>query len=119
MPIRAMDLAICGQQNLAVIRRRVAAPRGWWMECSVWKTASHICAGSRGGTEDRVETSLIKRAPPTAWEVMFIVQVVGVSMLAASGQNGWRWAFVWLEAITGADNAYSAASSKRGHVIAN
>jgi hypothetical protein len=65
------------------------------MECSDRKTTSRICAGARGA-EDQVETSLIKRAPPTAWEVM--CRLSEVSMLAASGQDGWSWAFVWFEA---------------------
>ncbi len=46
--IRVTDLAICGQQNLAVMRHCIADTPGWWMECRDWKTASRICAGTRG-----------------------------------------------------------------------
>jgi hypothetical protein len=84
--ICVMLLAICGQQNLAVMRHHVALTRGKWKECSDWKTASRICADP-SECKTPVKKSPIKGTPPTAWEMMR--RLSEVSMLATSEQDCW------------------------------
>ncbi len=48
LAMSVMALAIWGQQNWEVMRRRVAHTLGWWMECSDWKTASLNWMGTSG-----------------------------------------------------------------------
>ncbi len=64
-----MALAICGQQNRAVMRRRVARTPGWCMECSDWKTAYLYWLGT-SGRNTPVETSPSRELSPTTWVVI-------------------------------------------------
>ena len=65
LAIWVMALAICGQQNQAVMRRRVARTPGWWMEWSDLKTAS-LCWSGTSGWNTPVETSPSNVVSPTA-----------------------------------------------------
>jgi hypothetical protein len=84
LAMRVMALAIWGQQNRAVMSRRVARTPGWWMECSDWKTAS-LDWMSTSGRNSPVEASPSREAPPTACDV--ICRLPKLSISATSGQN--------------------------------
>jgi hypothetical protein len=79
-----MALAICGQQNRAAMRRRVARTPGWCIECSDWKTAS-LCWMGMSGRKTPVETSPSTVSSPTAWVV--ICSLVEFIISATSGQD--------------------------------
>jgi hypothetical protein len=83
LAIWVMALAICGQQNRAVMRRRVARTPGWCIECSDWKTASLCCSGT-SGRNTPVETSPSNEVSPTAWVV--ICNVGELVIAATSGR---------------------------------
>ncbi len=74
-----MALAICGQQNRAAMRRRVARNPGWCIECSDWKTASLCCIGT-SGRNTTVKSSVVS---PTVWVVICSVEEFIIS--ATSG----------------------------------
>jgi hypothetical protein len=78
-----MALAICGQQNRAAMRRRVARTPGWCIECSDWKTAS-LCWIGTSGRNTPVETSPSSVVTPPAWVVICSVEEFIIS--ATSGQ---------------------------------
>jgi hypothetical protein len=84
LAISVMALAICGQQNRAVMRWRVASTLGWCMECSDWKTASLCWMGTRGRATP-VETSPSRESSPTGW--VGICSVVEFIISATSGQD--------------------------------
>ncbi len=86
LAICVMSLAICGQQNRAVMRRRVARTPGWRIECSDWKTPSLCCSGT-SGRNTPVETSPSNVVSPTAWVV--ICNVGEFVIAATSGQDRW------------------------------
>jgi hypothetical protein len=78
-----MALTICGQQNRAAMRRRVAHTPGWCIACSDWKTAS-LCWMGTSGRNTPDETSPSSVLSPTAWVV--ICSVVEFIISATSGQ---------------------------------
>ncbi len=107
--IWVMALAICGQQNQAVMRRRVARTPGWCIECSDPKTAS-LCWSSTSGRNTPVETSPSSVVSPTAWVVICNVGELVIS--ATSGQD--RWAAAIAEKSTGCASAMAARMGRSG-----
>jgi hypothetical protein len=105
-----MALAICGQQNRAAMRRRVARTMGWCVECSDWKTASLCWMGTRGRNTP-VETSPSSMSLPTACVV--ICSVVELIISATSGQD--RCTAAIAEKATG---CASAMAAKMGRSVA-
>ncbi len=117
LAIWVMALAICGQQNRAVMRRRVARTPGWCIECNDWKTA-FLCWIGTSGRNTPVETSPSSVVSPTAWVVICNAGEFVIS--ATSGQD--RWAAAIAEKLTGCASAMAArmgrswaASPSSGH----
>ena len=104
-----MALAICGQQNRAVMRRRVARTPGWCIECSDWKTAS-LCWIGTSGRNTPVETSPSNVVSPTAWVV--ICNAGELVIAATSGQD--RWSAAIAEKSMGCASAMAARNGRSG-----
>ncbi len=109
LAIWVMALAICGQQNRAVMRRRVARTPGWCIECSDWKPAS-LCWIGTSGRNTPVETSPSSVVSPTAWVV--ICSVEELVIFATSGQVCWAAAIA--EKSTGCASAMAASMGRSG-----
>jgi hypothetical protein len=104
-----MALAIWGQQNRAVMRRRVACTPGWCIECSDWKTAS-LCWIGTSGRNTPVEMSPSSVVSPTAWVVICSVEEFIIS--ATSGQV--RWVAAIAEKSPGCASAMAARMGRSG-----
>jgi hypothetical protein len=102
-----MALAICGQQNRAAMRVRVARTPGWCIECSDWKTASLCWISTSGRT---VETSPSSVVSPTVWVVICNVEEFIIS--ATSGQA--LCAAAIAEKSTGCASAMAARMGRSG-----
>jgi hypothetical protein len=109
LAIWVMALAICGQQNRAVMRRRVARTPGWCIKCSDWKTAS-LCWIGTSGRNTHVKLSPSSVVSPTAWVVICNAGELVIS--ATSGQD--RWAAAIAEKLTGCASAMAARMGRSG-----
>jgi hypothetical protein len=69
-----MALAICGQQNRAAMRRRVARTPKWCIACS-----ASLCWMGTSGRNTPVETSPSSVSSPTAWVVICSVVEFSIS----------------------------------------
>jgi len=107
LAIWVMALAICGQQNRAVMRRRVARTPGWGMEWSDLKTAS-LCWSGTSGWNTPVETSPSNVVSPTVWVV--ICNAGELVIAATSGQD--RWSAAIAEKSTGCASAMAARNGR-------